>query len=232
MYQWLCFDLDGVIFDYDRAEHEALSKTLQRFGYTLTAEGHALYRQVNRQLWTAWEQGQIEAIDLKTLRFERFLQLARIRASAEEFGRWYLDALSRAHGLWPGCRNTLRLLRARFRLAALTNGLQAVQRPRLRAAGLMPLFEAVVVSEEIGAAKPDRRFFEAAWTRLGRPRPEQVLMIGDQWEADITGAAAFGWHTCWFNPRNEPAPSQPPVRCVVRSWEELRRWLMTSRASD
>lgn len=111
-------------------------------------------------------------------------------------------------------------------MAVLTNGLSRVQRPRLAGAGLLPWFDLLIISEEIGAAKPARAFFDAAWERMGRPAPERVLIIGDSWEADIAGAAACGWRTCWFNPAGAPPPTPEPVPRIVRSWEELRAWLV------
>ena len=56
--------------------------------------------------------------------------------------------------------------------------------------GLAPLFEAVVVSSVVGAAKPDPAPFQAALAQLQLP-PEAVWHIGDSPE-DEAGAAAAG----------------------------------------
>lgn len=225
-YEWLGFDADGVIFDYEQAERTALSEALRTVGQALDPDLLALYRQVNQELWQAWEQGRIHADALKTVRFERFLQRAGIAACPVTFGQIYLTALSRASHLWPGSRPVLKALKTRYRLALLTNGLRSVQRSRLARAALMGHFAVVAISEEIGVAKPARGFFEAALQRMGRPRPERVLVVGDSWEADIVGAATCGLQLCWFNPAGLPVPAAPPVQAVVRSWAELGRWLL------
>jgi FMN phosphatase YigB (HAD superfamily) len=111
-------------------------------------------------------------------------------------------------------------------LAVVTNGLSRVQRPRLQGAGLLSLFDVVIISEEIGVAKPARAFFEIAREQMGRPAPETILIVGDSWEADIAGAVASGWDACWFNPDGRPTPPAPTVQRVVRSWAELRQWLV------
>jgi putative hydrolase of the HAD superfamily len=53
--------------------------------------------------------------------------------------------------------------------------------------------DAVVTSAEVGAAKPDRRIFEAALAAAGC-QPTQALHVGDSLEADVEGARAVGIH--------------------------------------
>ena len=55
----------------------------------------------------------------------------------------------------------------------------------------------VVLSEQVGARKPDPRIFHEALRRLGNPDPSTVLMIGDDPDADILGAPALGMVTAW-----------------------------------
>ena len=49
----------------------------------------------------------------------------------------------------------------------------------------------MVTSEEAGAEKPAARIFETALERAGA-RPEEAVMVGDDPETDIAGAAALG----------------------------------------
>lgn len=58
----------------------------------------------------------------------------------------------------------------------------------------------LVISEEIGAAKPDPAIFDAAFHLLGDPPREEVLIIGDSLTSDIAGGVNYGIDTCWFNP--------------------------------
>ena len=41
--------------------------------------------------------------------------------------------------------------------------------------------------------------------------PNNLMMIGDDYRADILGAAQAGWRTMWFNPEIEPCPGLAPV---------------------
>ena len=58
-YQWILFDADNTLFDYDAAELGALSSTFEELGRPLTPERHQIYREINHQNWVAFERGEI-----------------------------------------------------------------------------------------------------------------------------------------------------------------------------
>ncbi|HEY6760426.1 MAG TPA: HAD-IA family hydrolase [Baekduia sp.] len=94
---------------------------------------------------------------------------------------------------YPDAAPTLRALRERgLRIAAVSNvGFDL--RPVLDGLGLLALLDAVVLSYEVGAVKPDPAIFRAACAALG-VAPERALMVGDHPEAD-GGAAGAGLAT-------------------------------------
>lgn len=87
---------------------------------------------------------------------------------------------------------------AGIRTAIITNGPGTVQRGKLAAVGLTDAFDAVLVSAEVGAAKPDPRIFEVALAELG-VAPERAWHIGDTLAFDIAGARAAGVEAVWLN---------------------------------
>ena len=97
-------------------------------------------------------------------------------------------------------------LAVRHRIALLTNGLADVQRPRLAAAGVAEHAEVVVISDEVGAAKPDVAIFDAAFARMGSPDRREVLMVGDSLTSDIAGGTAYGLDTVWIAPDEVELP--------------------------
>jgi len=68
-YKWLLLDADGTLFDYDKAEAIALERTFQEAGLAFSPDYARAYRQVNTQIWRAFEQGQISAVRLRVRRF-------------------------------------------------------------------------------------------------------------------------------------------------------------------
>lgn len=106
----------------------------------------------------------------------------------------------RAHiAAYPGIPELLHeLLAAGDRIAVVTNGEGPHQRGKLELAGLADLPGAVVVSGEIGHAKPDPRPVAAALERLGGT-PGQAWMIGDAGHADVAAGIAAGLRTGWVS---------------------------------
>jgi putative hydrolase of the HAD superfamily len=134
-------------------------------------------------------------------------------------GRTYLDRLSARGDLLPGCRPVLRALRERYRLAVVTNGIDRVQRSRLRASGLAPFFEVIVTSEGSGFAKPDPRILQAALDGLGVPAREAVY-VGDDAAVDGATARAAGAAFIWVD-RGDPVRGRRPRARIVNLRELL-----------
>jgi len=224
-YQWLLFDADGTLFDFEHAELAALEQAFRQFGAPFQAAYLEVYREINRALWLELERGLIAPGRLKVRRFERLLAALGLAWSPAAFSDAYLQFLGAGTQLIEGAQELVQACHAAHHLAIVTNGLQAVQRSRLARSSIGPLFRHVIISEEIGVAKPDARFFDAAFALIGQPSRDQVLMIGDNWSSDIAGAAAYGLDTCWFNPRGEARPAAPQITKEIRALPELAAWL-------
>jgi putative hydrolase of the HAD superfamily len=126
-----------------------------------------------------------------------------------------------------GAVSVIAALSQRYRIAILTNGLQDVQRPRLAASALKSLIPVrdLIISEEVGAAKPDAAIFEIALQRLGSPPKSAVLMIGDSLSSDMRGAANAGLDGCWYNPQAAPRPAEFSIAFEIGKLEQLLEWL-------
>ena len=82
-------------------------------------------------------------------------------------------------------------VRERAKVGIVSNNLLEEQQDKLRCCELDQYVDVLVVSEEAGISKPDPRIFEIVLDRL-RCRPQEAVMIGDSWDADVLGAAAAG----------------------------------------
>jgi 2-haloacid dehalogenase len=211
-YEWLLFDADGTIFDFAAAEAGALVRSLADHGIGSDAGTVVTYREESARVWAALEAGSIRAEELNALRFRRFFERVDIDGvDPGSFGDRYLGHLAEGTELMDGAIEVLAWARRRHRLALVTNGLAAVQRPRLAGAGLDDWFEHVVISEEIGVAKPAPGYFDVVFERLGDPAPGSVLIIGDSLSSDIAGGLGYGIDTCWFNPAGGSANGLAPT---------------------
>lgn len=93
-YSWLFFDADGTLFDFELAEKLALSEVLLELGQPLTDDAHQSYQRINKELWLAFEEGKVTQTEIKTQRFERWLESLDISADVEGISQNYLKHLS------------------------------------------------------------------------------------------------------------------------------------------
>jgi putative hydrolase of the HAD superfamily len=112
-----------------------------------------------------------------------------------------------------GAIEVVRELRERgLRVGILTNGPSWMQRRKLEVSGLGAEVDAVAISGEIGAAKPDRAAFTCALALLGT-NADETAMIGDSLANDVEGALAAGLApVVWVNPHAEPPPGAVATR--------------------
>ena len=157
------------------------------------------FRRINDAVWEQYRQGTISQRSLARERFRQLLvHLGADPRGAGALGASYLDQLARRGDLLPGCRRALVSLERRYRLGIVTNGIDRVQRSRLRASGLARHFSVIVTSQGCGFAKPDPRIFDAALSTLAL-RPRQVLYVGDDAGVDGDAAAAAGIPFVWID---------------------------------
>ncbi|MFF3653913.1 HAD family hydrolase [Streptomyces olivochromogenes] len=140
----------------------------------------------------------------------------------------YVDGVARSVRCFPGAREGLEALRgAGWTIGIATNGAGDIQRAKLAATGLAPLFDGICVSCEVGARKPERRLFEAAATECGASLSAGGWMVGDSPETDIDGARAAGLRTLWVANGREWANGlrEPDVMVsgIVEAIEAVRK---------
>ena len=78
-------------------------------------------------------------------------------------------AIRSYYELYPGVVEVLDALAPLVSMAMVTNGIGEVQRARIERLGLGPYLDAVVISGEVGVAKPGPAIFDLAFAALGDP---------------------------------------------------------------
>jgi 2-haloacid dehalogenase len=222
-YSWLLFDADDTLFDFPRAEANALKWTLDELGIPSQPGYFEIYARCNLTVWKEFERGLVTSTELRTKRFHLFFEEVRIAADPEIVSPLYLRNLALGTDLLPGAKEVVRSLMPRFHLVLVTNGLADVQWPRLQRSALADCFEAVFISEEIGAAKPARAYFDAVFGAIGNPPKNEVLIIGDSLSSDMRGGIDYGIDTCWYNPYG--VVTDLPITFEIASLHELYRRL-------
>jgi putative hydrolase of the HAD superfamily len=220
-YKWLLFDLDGTLFDYNSAEKNALKMTFQSHIKNYSDEYLDTYRTINKKIWTDFENGLITQKEIKAQRFKILGDTLSLSFDAEKFSSDYLDNLSQQTQLIEGAEDVLGQLHTKYQFALVTNGLTQVQRPRIKSSTIANYFSEVIISEEIGFAKPDQAFFDITFERIGHPPREDVMIIGDSLTSDMLGGTRYSITTCWFNPDGLEAGDDVKIDYEISSLSNL-----------
>lgn len=199
-YPIVLFDLDHTLFDFEGSKDIAFRAVLGANGIDATERHFEMFEQVERPLWRGLENGELTLDTLNERRFEGLVAKAELDIDPAHLSDIYLDWLGKSGGLLPGARELLDSLAGRCTMAMVSNGYGQVQRARMDKFDMGRYFDVQVVSNEIGVAKPDPRFFDQAFALLGNPEPKNAIMIGDSLTSDIAGANNYDLACCWYNP--------------------------------
>ncbi|WP_078870892.1 HAD family hydrolase [Streptomyces caatingaensis] len=139
------------------------------------------------------------------------------RGLAEAVGAVYTQHRHEGVRLLPGAADLVEtLVREQRRLVVLTNGPGDGQRRKLGSSGLLEYMRGLVISTEVGFAKPDPRAVSLAIERAGG-RYEEAVVVGDTYDRDVLGAFACKVPAIWIT--DQPASHRPqnPLAVPVRS---------------
>lgn len=224
-YKWLLFDLDGTLFDYDAGEEAALIRTFAKHRIPYQPDYLDVYRDINHHIWSDFEKGLITQTSIKKTRFRLFADALKIGIDVTTFNADYLNHLSAETHMVDGAEALIKNLCRRYDMALVTNGLKDVQRPRINASPIGTLFKEIIISEEIGFAKPDQRFFDITFERIGSPPRETVLLIGDSLSSDMQGGTRYQIDTCWYNPGRKEATARVQITHEITSISQIDKLL-------
>ena len=207
-YDILLIDADDTLFDFRQAEKLALRDTFAEFSLPFTDEIHKLYHQINKQLWKEYEKGMYRDKSPWPMRFERLLSAINKSGDGMKMNTAYTKNLGKQPILLDDAEFVCSELFKSHKLFIITNGNPSVQHSRFDASTIKEYFEDMFISEEIGARKPEKDFFDYVLAKINPPDISRILIIGDSLSSDISGGINSGIDTCWFNPKRETAPAE------------------------
>jgi putative hydrolase of the HAD superfamily len=183
-------DAMGTLVELD-APVERLAQALQDRGLDTNTErvAEAFRTEVGYYLAHKLDARDPEALgELRRECSRVFLEAAGAQLDPAEFTPAFVDAM--VFRPLEGAGKALHRLRAAGLALACVSDWDIGLGEQLEAAGLDHLFELVLTSAEVGAAKPDPRLFVEATARLGVD-PGRTVHVGDG-EGDLQGAEAAG----------------------------------------
>ena len=231
-YTAVLFDLFDTLvhFDADRLPSVDIDgRTVRSSAGRLHAvlAGHAPHVPLTAcydALRASWQEAERRrAIDHREVAAQERMRdmLARLSLDPAACPSGLVEALLDAHRIaisegieFPAeYRELLGALHGRYRLAVVSNfDYTPTALSLLHAAGVVDLFDTIVVSDAVGWRKPRPEIFQAALTALGVKAPE-ALFVGDRADIDVVGAQRLGMPVAWVNRDRAPLPEgiDPPT---------------------
>ncbi|MFZ1756592.1 MAG: HAD-IA family hydrolase [Caldilineaceae bacterium] len=224
-YEAIFFDMDGTLFDLSACERETVRALLSQSAPSLAPPDSEQFLDTYAALSPGrWASGLAANASREEIVEGIFaavcarpgLDLISLAGVADRY--WQLFAGVAV--LEPGAAETLARLARRYRLGVISNGYADTQRPRLAAAGLSDWFQTIVVSGEVGWAKPDPRIFAHGLAQLN-VAPSVALYVGDSLSHDLAGALAAGLDFCLYRPKGGKGVALPPGTRLVTALPQL-----------
>jgi len=231
------FDFIGTLTSVKNYSLEAstlkLHKAIVEAGFSVDEEdfvraysrSHEKYRLIRYEELVEVTNSVWISDALNCLGFKTSPEDARLKTAVNVFFQDYLGSLELKHC----ARRTLVWLSKRYKLGLVSNFTYApVIYAALRKLGVNRFFSAVLVSEDVGWRKPNRKIFQEAFRRLG-VKTEEAVYVGDSPLEDVGGAAAAGMRTVFvpsqFYDLKDLRESQKKPDLIVKDICELWRVL-------
>lgn len=216
MYKNYIFDLYGTLIDINTNEWdmELWDKIAILYGYKgALYTGKELNKEYNRLVEEEKKRVQrrhrdYKVIDIKIERiFKALFTQKNVKAAAREvqniasafrcFSTVYIK-------LYDGVTDLLDTLKSKGKkIYLLSNAQRSFTGNELHMLGLEPYFDGIVISSDEECSKPDPHYFEILFDRY-QLKKEESVMIGNDAQSDIGGAAAFGIDSLYIHQSISP----------------------------
>lgn len=220
-YSKLFIDVDDTLLDFKMAEKEALRRTAEHFGIPFTPEFHQAYHEINIGYWKLHEKGIYAKEEFLPMRFIDLMARFGYDLDGRTANAFYHNALCEGYFLMPGAEELLKELSSIADVWLVTNGDTDVQTSRLAMGPLMQYVKGIFISDEIGAPKPSKEFFDVVFETV--PHTDDMLIIGDSLTSDIRGGKNADMDSLWFNPDGLENTTDIRPTYVVQTLEEIPR---------
>ncbi len=223
MYKYLLWDIDGTVLDFLASEAYAIRFLFKKYNIgECSDEMLKVYSEINAKYWRKLERGELTKQEILVMRFRDFFEMIGADVTlAEAFNKDYQVALGDHIEFVDKAKEMLLSQKGKYILVAVTNGTKIAQDKKLRLSGLDKVFDAIFISEDVGAEKPSKEYFDYVFEKVGIRDKKEAIIIGDSLTSDILGGFNAEIDTCWFNPSHKPNTLDIPVTYEIDNLGKL-----------
>ncbi|MGN0385064.1 MAG: YjjG family noncanonical pyrimidine nucleotidase [Lachnospiraceae bacterium] len=227
-YKVILWDVDNTLLDFPYSQEYALKKCLSEIGVEADKAMVERYSAINDSWWKRLELGEVTKKELISGRFHDLFSEYGINCEDMElFCSHYQIYLGSIYRYIENSPEVLKSLKGICRQYAVTNGVTWTQLNKMKLAGLLEILDGVFISEEIGAPKPQKEFFDGVFAGIeevakGEVKKEEILIVGDSLSSDIKGGNNAGIATCFYNPDRKKYDTDLRIDWEISSLKEVK----------
>ncbi|WP_242213413.1 HAD family hydrolase [Bacillus cereus group sp. BfR-BA-01383] len=192
----MLFDLDDTLLDRDKAVDKLFLIVLEK----CYGDVSDIVKTNMLQKFKEYDKREYGISDKTTVLeslFDEFPPKSRLpRNCIQDF---WNNNFPKCFSINQNTINFLNNIKMHIKVGIITNGSTQRQKAKIINTNLNRYFDTIIISEEAGCSKPDKRIFELALNMLN-VQPEDVLFVGDDLEKDIAGCQNVNIKGIWFNP--------------------------------
>ncbi|RXJ45465.1 YjjG family noncanonical pyrimidine nucleotidase [Gelidibacter gilvus] len=219
------FDLDHTLWDFDKNSALTFDKIFKKHEVDISLDAFLeVYEPVNLRYWKRYRNDEIDKIELRYGRLRdtfNEISFAVDDTLIHNLSVDYIEFLSSFSHLFEGTLELLQYLQPKYQLHIITNGFEEAQMKKMNASAITSFFKTVTNAEIAGVKKPNPIIFDFA-LNIAKAQPQESIMIGDNYEADILGALNVGYDAIFFNYRNDQ--TEPHIK-QIKHLSQLKKYL-------
>ena len=221
----ILIDLDNTIIDFNECARHSIMGIFEDLGFHYDENVFETFITENVKIWKRLERGEIDKPYLRANRWNIILGKLGIEYDGTIIEERFENGV--AKGAYPVeyAYELLEYLYSKYDLYVVSNGFRFVQESRVKIGKFDKYFKELFLSEDIGIQKPDIRFFNYCYEKIGCPPKEDLILIGDSLSADIKGGNNFEIDTIWFNKNSDPESDTIKATYTVTHLKEIENLL-------
>jgi putative hydrolase of the HAD superfamily len=219
------FDLDHTLWDFDKNSALTFDKIFKLHNVGVDLESFLkVYEPLNLKYWKRYRNDEIDKIELRYGRLRDTFD--EINFNVEDglinsLSTDYIEHLSSFNHLFEGTMDLLEYLHPKYQLHIITNGFEEAQLKKMNSSAITAFFKTITNAEVAGVKKPNPIIFNYA-LKIAKAEPNESIMIGDNYEADVLGALNVGYDAIFFNYRDDE--TEPHIK-QIRHLSQLKQYL-------
>lgn len=199
MYKAIFLDIDDTVFNFKKCSESALKETFSTLNLEYNKNVFESFSAIDQRLWKQQKEELLTVAEVLDIRFAELSETLGLNYDSNLAKEHFGKLLGEQYIMEPGIEEVLKELSADYKIYAASNGVLTMQDNRLRLSELKKYFTDLYVSDDIGYAKPNIKFFTESMDRA-KLRPSEILMVGDSLVSDIAGAREADIDSVWYNP--------------------------------